>query len=75
MEKANIRRALTEVAHFLILAIALGIIDWKGGDDEDEDKERSWWSYMGEYQLRRLFKLEYFFRYNLSEGFKILQQV
>lgn len=48
-EKANIRRALTEVAHFLAVMAVLGILDW------DDDRERPWLLKMTEYQLRRLY--------------------
>ena len=47
-EKANIKRAATEVAHFLAIVAVLGLIDW---DDKDD---RPWLSRMAEYQLRRL---------------------
>lgn len=43
-EKANIRRAITEVGHFLLIACILGFISW----DDDDNK-------MIEYQLRRLY--------------------
>ena len=48
-EKANIKRAVTEVGHFLAVALILGLIDWP--DDED----RPWLSKMAEYQSRRLY--------------------
>lgn len=48
-EKANIRRALTEVSHLLALALVLGLIDW----DDEEDK--NWIYATTEYQLRRLY--------------------
>ena len=48
-EKANIKRALTEVGHFLILAAALAFIDWP------DDKDRPWLTKMIEYQTRRLY--------------------
>lgn len=47
-EKANIKRAITEVAHYLAIVVALGLIDW---DDKDN---RPWLKRMTEYQLRRL---------------------
>lgn len=47
-EKANIRRALTEVGHFLILTAFLGLVDWGG-------KDRPWAEKMVEYQARRLY--------------------
>jgi hypothetical protein len=47
-EKANIKRALTEVAHYLAIVCILGLIDW---DDQDD---RPWLAAMAEYQLRRL---------------------
>ena len=48
-EKANIKRAITEVGHFLAVALILGLIDWP--DDED----RPWLVKMAEYQARRLY--------------------
>ena len=48
-EKANMKRALTEVAHYLAIVCILGLIDW---DDDDDDK--TWLMSMVEYQLRRL---------------------
>ena len=48
-EKANLKRALTEVAHYLAIVCILGLIDW---DDDDDDK--TWLMSMVEYQLRRL---------------------
>lgn len=47
-EKANIRRAVTEVAHYLAIITVLGLIDW------DDDEDRPWLEKMVEYQLRRL---------------------
>lgn len=47
-EKANIKRAITEVGHFLAVALILGLIDWP------EDKEK-WSIKMIEYQARRLY--------------------
>ena len=47
-EKANIKRALTEAGHFLILTAFLGLVDWG-------DKDRPWLEAMIEYQARRLF--------------------
>lgn len=47
-EKANIRRAVTEVAHYLAIITVLGLIDWDGGEN------RPWLEKMVEYQLRRL---------------------
>lgn len=47
-EKANIKRAVTEVAHYLAVVTVLGLIDW---DDKDN---RPWLTKMVEYQLRRL---------------------
>lgn len=49
-EKANIKRTLTEVGHFLALAIILGLLEWP-----DDDKEKSWLTSMIEYQARRLY--------------------
>lgn len=48
-EKANIKRAATEVGHFLALALILGLIDWS------DDKDRPWLVKMAEYQARRLY--------------------
>ena len=48
-EKANIRRAITEVSHFLATAMVIGLIEWS--DDED----RPWLIRMVEYQARRLY--------------------
>lgn len=48
-ERANFKRAVTEVAHFLAVMAALGLIEWS--DDED----RPWYEKMVEYQLRRLY--------------------
>lgn len=47
-EKANIRRATTEVGHFLLLIAFLGLVDW-------DDKDRPWLEKMIEYQARRLY--------------------
>lgn len=48
-EKANIKRAFTEVAHFLAVALVLGMIEW------DDDDDRPWLSKLTEYSLRRLY--------------------
>lgn len=48
-EKANIKRAVTEVGHFLAVALVLGLIDWS------DDKDRPWLVKMSEYQARRLY--------------------
>ena len=48
-EKANIRRALTEVAHFLAISMVIGLIEWS------DDKDRPWLVRMLEYQARRLY--------------------
>lgn len=48
-EKANIKRAMTEVGHFLAVALVLGLIDWS------DDKDRPWLVKMAEYQARRLY--------------------
>lgn len=48
-EKANIIRAITEVAHFLAVAVSLMLL---GDRDKDED---NWGLNMLEYQLRRLY--------------------
>lgn len=47
-EKANIKRAMTEVGHFLILSAFLALMDWR-------DKDRTWAEKMLEYQARRLY--------------------
>lgn len=48
-EKANIRRAITEVSHFLAIAMVIGLIEWS------DDKDRPWLVRMAEYQARRLY--------------------
>lgn len=48
-EKANIKRAATEVGHFLIIAAFLGLMDW------DDNKDRPWLQKVIEYQARRLY--------------------
>ena len=48
-EKANIKRAVTEVGHFSIIAAFLGLMDW------DDNKDRPWLQKMIEYQARRLY--------------------
>ena len=48
-EKANIKRAATEVGHFLAVALILGLMDWS------DDKDRPWLVKMAEYQARRLY--------------------
>ena len=48
-EKANIKRAVTEVGHFLAVALILGMIGWS------DDKDRPWLVKMVEYQARRLY--------------------
>lgn len=48
-EQANVKRALTEVAHFLTVAVAIGLIEWS------DDRSRPWLIKMIEYQLRRLY--------------------
>lgn len=48
-EKANIRRAATEVGHLLLLMAFLGLMDWS------DDKDRPWLEKMIEYQARRLY--------------------
>lgn len=47
-EKANIKRAVTEVAHFLAVMGIIGLI-------EDGDGDRPWLEKMIEYQARRLY--------------------
>lgn len=55
-EKANMRRAITEIAHWLIVGLLVGLIDWKGGDDDDDDDDdkNKWFIKTVEYQIRRL---------------------
>lgn len=48
-EKANITRAITEVGHFLGVAMIIGLIEWS------DDKDRPWLIRMLEYQSRRLY--------------------
>ena len=47
-QKSNFKRAITEVAHFLAITIALGAVKWS------DDKDRPWLEKMTEYQLRRM---------------------
>lgn len=49
-EKANVRRAIAELSQLVLVILAVGLIDWKGDDDEDEE---SWLMNMIEFQLRR----------------------
>lgn len=70
-EKANIRRALTEMVHFLVLTVFLGLKEW------DDDEDRPWASKMAEYQAYRLYtELGVMVpgKPMFTEGFKILQQ-
>lgn len=48
-EKANVKRAITELGTFLTVASAIAIIDW------DTNKDRPWADKFFEYQLRRLY--------------------
>lgn len=48
-EKANIKRALTETGHFLVVMAIIGLIEWS------DDKDRPWLVRMTEYQMRRLY--------------------
>lgn len=48
-EQANVKRAITEVAHFLTVMAAIGLIEWS------DDRDRPWLVKMTEYQLRRLY--------------------
>lgn len=48
-EKANLRRAVTELGHFIILATILALVDW------DDDENRPWAMKMLEYQTKRLY--------------------
>lgn len=75
-EKANIRRALTEVTEFAIVSIALGLMF--GGDDDDNKKlsDKSYIARMFEYQARRLYTelgAQIPGPAMISEGFKIVQ--
>jgi hypothetical protein len=47
VEKANFKRASTEVGHFLLIMLALACIDW-------DDKDSIWVKRMVAYQLKRL---------------------
>ena len=47
-QKANMKRAITEVTHFILISLALGVISWS------DDKNRPWLEKMSEYQLRRM---------------------
>ena len=48
-EKANVKRAITEVSHFLAVMAIIGLIEWS------DDKDRPWLIRMVEYQARRLY--------------------
>lgn len=48
-EKANIKRAISEIATFVVLALALGFIEWPDDDDDN------WFMSTLEYQTRRLY--------------------
>lgn len=69
-EKANIRRALTEVAHFLAVSLVIGLMEWS------DDKDRPWLLRMAEYQARRLYtELGVLIpgKSMISEGLKIIK--
>ena len=69
-EKANIKRAITEVSHFLAIAMVIGLIEWS------DDKDRPWLVRMAEYQARRLYtELGALIpgKPMISEGLKILK--
>lgn len=69
-EKANIKRAITEVSHFLAIAMVIGLIEWS------DDKDRPWLIRMAEYQARRLYtELGALIpgKHMISEGLKILK--
>ena len=69
-EKANVKRALTEVAHFLTVTAAIGLIEWS------DDRDRPWLVRMVEYQLIRLYtELGAMLPGTpmVNEGFKLLQ--
>lgn len=68
-EKANIRRAITELSTFILLALALAFIEWP--DDEEDD----WFMSTLEYQTRRLYSeigAQTPTPFILREGLKIL---
>lgn len=48
-EKYNLKRAATEVGHFIALVTFLGLMEW------DDDGDRPWALQMAEYQARRLY--------------------
>lgn len=47
-EKANVKRAITEILQFLAIAAVVKFVDW------DDDKDRTWASKLAEYTARRL---------------------
>ena len=47
---ANLKRAITEIANFAVVALVVGIFDWTDDDEEDE-----WFVNILEYQSRRLY--------------------
>lgn len=68
-EKANIKRAITELSTFILLALALAFIEWP--DDEEDD----WFISTLEYQTRRLYSeigAQTPTPFILREGLKIL---
>lgn len=71
-EKANLRKAMTEVATFIAILVAISMIDAFGDDDDDDNYIMN----LAEYQLRRL-KTEIGAlvptHMILKEGFRILQ--
>ena len=48
LEKANLKRAITEISTFVLISLALGMFDWGEGSD------RPWLEKLAEYELRRL---------------------
>lgn len=52
IERANLRRAMTEVGYFIAIIISLGILNKFWFDDK---KKRPWYKALIEYQLRRLY--------------------
>jgi hypothetical protein len=50
-QKANVKRTLSELSMFISMSVLFGILDL---DDEEEDKEKSWWGRFWTYQARRI---------------------
>lgn len=69
-EKTNIYKALVEVSHLVVLSLILGLISF------DDDKDKSYYVRMVEYQLRRLYTEIGSMvpgKSMLTEGFRILK--